>query len=312
MIAGMHGLSSEVEDDLPGASSDASSEQGNIRTLYAKGNSLPGHLFGSESTPPRRALLLCGLDSSIAVLDALGSVLGDEPGWIVGSAGVSLPGNPSSWPLTPSRRESDIPVNDARYSFVSTLKGCIDSIPAWVDSLAGYSRCRDIWICGFGIMATAAVLALSDGSLGRSGALDASRGSIDITGLACVGMEAPFGSETVRSDSEEAPTDHDEVRSGHEEGLSYREEADTQEYSDLLPRDSILQAVQSIDALSSLVIIHGLDDRITSPDYVRRVVGACPSAKADSLRLLGGAGHDLYADPRVVALLTGWMDRGPM
>lgn len=220
-----------------------------------------GHLFGEESTPPRRALLLCGFDSDIPTLDALAFTLGHEPGWIVESVGVSLPGNLSRQEL--SRQELTVSSDPA-------LRICINAVPDWVDSLAGYSRCSDMWVCGFGMMATAIMLALSNGSLGS---LDGKADSIGVTGLACVGMEL--------RDS-------------------------------IVPEDTILQAASLVNGLDPLLVVHGLEDKITPPDYIRRVVGACPSAKADSLRLLGGAGHDLYADPRVVALLIGWMDKSPL
>ena len=245
------------QDNGPGQSS--SPEQGDAHSEGQADSCSIGHLghfFGDESTLPRRALLLCGLDSDISTLDALAFTLGHEPGWIVESLGASLPGNLS-------RQEFTVSSNSA-------LRICVNAVPNWVDSLAGYSRCRDIWVCGFGIMATAVMIALSNGSLGSS---DGEVDSIGVTGLACVGMEL--------RDS-------------------------------IVSENTILQAVSLVNALDPLLVIHGLEDKITPPDYIRRVVGACPSAKADSLRLLGGAGHDLYADPRVVALLIGWMDKSPL
>jgi fermentation-respiration switch protein FrsA (DUF1100 family) len=58
------------------------------------------------------------------------------------------------------------------------------------------------------------------------------------------------------------------------------------------------------------LVIHGLEDAVTLPDQARALASA--AGQEASLRLLGGAGHDLHADPRVVALLIGWMDQNAL
>ncbi len=272
-----------------------------IRQAFVMNTELAGI---TESAHSRRALLLCGLDSSIAVLNALAVTLGNEPGWVVTSAGVSLQSN--------SYQEFAFPVDDAAPTdFDIALQGCINTVPSLVENLAASSGCRNVWICGFGIMATAVMLALSGGSLGIFGSsLDTSKDGVEVAGLACVGMEVPVGNGEVPEKaygavSEEAANDRGKP------GLSHEGTGKLEGYN-LSLGDYIIEAVESINALSSLMVIHGLEDKITPPNYARRAVSSCRSAKADSLRLLGGAGHDLYADPRVVALLIGWMDRTPL
>ncbi len=55
-----------------------------------------------------------------------------------------------------------------------------------------------------------------------------------------------------------------------------------------------------------LLLVHGDDDESVPPTDARLLAEAHGAAE---LRLIGGAGHRLRHDPRVVAILLGWLDR---
>jgi putative redox protein len=55
------------------------------------------------------------------------------------------------------------------------------------------------------------------------------------------------------------------------------------------------------------LVVHGADDPDTSIDEARSLSEAA-TAPSD-LRVVFGAGHWLRADPRVIAILVGWLER---
>jgi putative redox protein len=73
--------------------------------------------------------------------------------------------------------------------------------------------------------------------------------------------------------------------------------------------------VMSIDPLGSaakipprrLLIGHGSDDVEVPAQDARDLVDA--AQQHAELRIIQGAGHQLRADPRMVATLLGWLDR---
>lgn len=75
---------------------------------------------------------------------------------------------------------------------------------------------------------------------------------------------------------------------------------------------STLRPVEAAASLSPrpLLVVHGaLDDEVPLSDARALVDAAGPCAE---LRVIGGAGHRLRADPRAIALLVGWLERhGP-
>ncbi|HEV3266994.1 MAG TPA: alpha/beta hydrolase [Acidimicrobiales bacterium] len=76
-------------------------------------------------------------------------------------------------------------------------------------------------------------------------------------------------------------------------------------YKDLLAIDP-MRAIASIPP-RRLLIGHGTDD-IEVPASDARDLVAAAEGRAE-LRLIQGAGHQLRADPRMVATLLGWLDR---
>jgi uncharacterized protein len=84
---------------------------------------------------------------------------------------------------------------------------------------------------------------------------------------------------------------------------------------DLLPAEQLRDDVLAIDPLVSiarvpprrLMVGHGTED-IEIPHSDARDLVAAAEGRAE-LRLIQGAGHQLRADPRMVATLLGWLDR---
>jgi pimeloyl-ACP methyl ester carboxylesterase len=84
---------------------------------------------------------------------------------------------------------------------------------------------------------------------------------------------------------------------------------------DLLPAEALRDDVLAIDPLVSiakvpprrLMVGHGTED-IEIPHSDARDLVAAAEGRAE-LRLIQGAGHQLRADPRMVATLLGWLDR---
>ncbi|HEY1829222.1 MAG TPA: alpha/beta hydrolase, partial [Acidimicrobiales bacterium] len=56
-----------------------------------------------------------------------------------------------------------------------------------------------------------------------------------------------------------------------------------------------------------LLVVHGADDAEISVDDARALSGAATGPS--DLRVVFGAGHWLRADPRVIAILVGWLER---
>ena len=56
-----------------------------------------------------------------------------------------------------------------------------------------------------------------------------------------------------------------------------------------------------------LLVVHGADDPDVSVDDARALSEAATGPS--DLRVVFGAGHWLRADPRVIAILVGWLER---
>ncbi len=84
---------------------------------------------------------------------------------------------------------------------------------------------------------------------------------------------------------------------------------------DLLDPETLYRDLMTVDPISAiaklpprrLLIGHGLDDGEVPVAHARDLVLAA-EGRAE-LRLIPGAGHQLRADPRMVATLLGWRDR---
>ncbi|MHB8263186.1 MAG: alpha/beta fold hydrolase [Acidimicrobiales bacterium] len=201
---------------------------------------------------PERALLLCGLDAVAPIVTSLASALVSEPGWVTAAAILDTSRDASS----------------------DTVSAGLRAVADWIDQFTDQSRCTKVWICGFGILGSLAILyAAGDEQLG---------GDERVRGVACVGVEFPATG-------------------------SGRQPEEAEEHGQ--PEEPVLRAALRFTP-RPLLIIHGLEDAVTLPDRARALAGA--AGEEASLRLLAGAGHDLHADPRVVALLIGWMDQNAL
>jgi fermentation-respiration switch protein FrsA (DUF1100 family) len=83
----------------------------------------------------------------------------------------------------------------------------------------------------------------------------------------------------------------------------------------LLDADALLAEVLTLDPLEAialmpprrLLLVHG-DDDVEVPSTDARELLAAAGGHAE-LRIIQGAGHQMRADPRMVATLLGWLDR---
>ncbi len=86
---------------------------------------------------------------------------------------------------------------------------------------------------------------------------------------------------------------------------------------DLLPADALRDDVFAIDPLVSiakipprrLMVGHGTEDIEIPHSDAQAICRTRPVGSRAELRLIQGAGHQLRADPRMVATLLGWLDR---
>jgi uncharacterized protein len=94
------------------------------------------------------------------------------------------------------------------------------------------------------------------------------------------------------------------VRTGviRTEGFPAAAEAWAQEISDLHPKEDAEQLKGR-----PLLVVHGADDPDISVDDARALSEAATGPS--DLRVVYGAGHWLRADPRVIAILVGWLER---
>ena len=84
---------------------------------------------------------------------------------------------------------------------------------------------------------------------------------------------------------------------------------------DLLPAEELRNDVLAVDPIGAvakvpprrLLIGHGADDLEVPSSDARDLLSAAEGR--GELRLIQGAGHQLRADPRMVATLLGWLDR---
>ncbi len=84
---------------------------------------------------------------------------------------------------------------------------------------------------------------------------------------------------------------------------------------ELEPAKELFEGVLAIDPLGAiasfaprrLIIVHGSEDADVPPSDARDLLTAA-DGRAE-IRFINGAGHQLRADPRMVATLLGWLDR---
>jgi uncharacterized protein len=165
-----------------------------------------------------------------------------------------------------------------------SAQGWLDDVRVLMEpEIADEARC---WLVGFGF---GGVLSL------RLAAADDR-----VAGVACLGT--PVNLDVLARDPEALVERC--VRSGviHSTGFPGSPAAWAKEISDLHPMEDAEQLKGR-----PLLVVHGSDDPDIPVDDARALSEAA-TGPAD-LRVVVGAGHWLRADPRVVAILVGWLER---
>jgi uncharacterized protein len=142
------------------------------------------------------------------------------------------------------------------------------------------------WLVGFGF--------------GGVLALHIAAGDERVAGVACLGTPADLDS-FVRDPERLVERC---VRTGVFRTPGYPASPDEwiKELSDLHPREDA-----ELLTGRPLLVVHGADDPDTSVEDARELSAAATGPS--DLRVVFGAGHWLRADPRVIAILVGWLER---
>jgi putative redox protein len=165
-----------------------------------------------------------------------------------------------------------------------SAQGWLDDLRLLIDAEVPADARR--WLVGFGF---GGVLALHVAAADER-----------VAGVACLGTPADLDSMV-----SDPPGLIDWcVRTGVIHSADYPANPDTwaKELSVLRPRDDaeLLKG-------RPLLVVHGADDPDTSVDDARSLAEAATGPS--DLRVVFGAGHWLRADPRVIAILVGWLER---
>lgn len=170
-----------------------------------------------------------------------------------------------------------------------SLGGWLEDLGALVSHGADLVSGGAVWLVGFG----------TGGAL----ALCLAAGDQRVRGVACFGSPATF--------ADWAQDVGGMLEFSRRVGVIRRPDfpADVTAWADGF---TALRPDEAAAALSPrpVLIVHGAeDDEVPSSDG--RVLSDAVGASAE-LRVIGGAGHRLRADPRAIALLVGWLERqGP-
>jgi putative redox protein len=170
-----------------------------------------------------------------------------------------------------------------------SLDGWLDDLRAIVDHCSQLVPDGGVWVVGFG----------TGGALGLCAASDDDR----VRGAGCFGSPATFD-HWVRDTASM-------VSFARRVGVirSARFPPDLRAWSAPFTALRPLEAAARLTP-RPLLVVHGSDDEEVPLSEGRRLAEA-GGARAE-LRVLLGAGHRLRADPRAVAILTGWLERqGP-
>lgn len=167
-----------------------------------------------------------------------------------------------------------------------SLGGWLDDLCAAVAHLESYHEVDGAWLAGFGT--------------GGAMALCAAARVPSVRGVAALGSPADF--DDWASHPRRLLEHAREVGLIKDRAFPPDVDAWTRELKDL-------RAVACAPELAPrpLLVVHGSDDDLVPVFDARVLVDAHGSAE---LRIVNGAGHRLRHDPRAVAILLGWLDRG--
>jgi putative redox protein len=165
-----------------------------------------------------------------------------------------------------------------------SAQGWLDDLRLLIDTeVPGEAR---RWLVGFGFGGVLALhLAVADER---------------VAGVCCLGTPADL--DALTRDPEQLVERC--VRTGVIQTVGYPAEPDTWagEISALHPKEDAEQLKGR-----PLLVVHGADDPDISVDDARELSEAATGPS--DLRVVFGAGHWLRADPRVIAILVGWLER---
>ena len=167
-----------------------------------------------------------------------------------------------------------------------SLEGWYEDLQAFVSHGAGLVSGGGVWLVGFGTGgALALCLAASDQR---------------VRGVASFGSPATFA---------DWAQDIDGMLEFSRRVGVVRSPAYPPDVADWARGFSTLRPDESSSLLPPrpVLIVHGVDDD-EGPLSDARVLADAAGASAE-LRVIGGAGHRLRADPRAIALLVGWLER---
>jgi putative redox protein len=182
---------------------------------------------------------------------------------------------------------------------VGTLRGAGDSIgdfsaQGWLDDLSAVSQAEipddaPRWLVGFGF---GGVLALHIASLDER-----------VAGVACLGTPSSLDALTADAAAADALIERC-VRTGVISTPGYPPSVET-----WAKEMSILHPTEDAGLLKGrpLLVVHGSADPFV-PAANAETLAAAATGPTD-LRVVFGAGHWLRADPRVIAILVGWLER---
>lgn len=167
-----------------------------------------------------------------------------------------------------------------------SLFGWIRDVEAAVDHLRDTEGVEHVWLAGFG----------TGGGL-------------------CISAAAGLGDRVVGVATLGAPAGFDEWAGHTRRLLQHSREVGVIRDPDFPPAPDAwakeFKSVRPVDDATKLssrpmLVVHGSDDE-TVPVFDARVIADAHGSA--ELRIIAGAGHAVRYDPRVVAMLLGWLDR---
>ena len=166
-----------------------------------------------------------------------------------------------------------------------SLEGWLADVLAAIAHLRADQGVEDVWCAGFGTGGALAVCAAAT--------------DVDVRGVAAMGAPADFG--------DWAGDPRRLLRHSRELGLIRDPEFPTA-FDEWAAQLEAVRADECARRLAPrpLLLVHGSDDDVV-PVLDARAVG--DAYGMPDMRILSGARHQLRHDPRLVAILLGWLDR---
>ena len=167
-----------------------------------------------------------------------------------------------------------------------SMSGWLADIRSAIDFMLEVEQSSGVWLAGFGTGGSVAICATGEDERVR--------------GVAALGAPADFHAWT--EDPPRFLSVAKEVGAIRTAGFPPDVDSWTLEILETRP----LQLIGKIPP-RPVLIVHGMDDPLTSPVDARALADA--AEEQVELRLIAGAGAGLRHDPRAVAVLLGWLDR---